>query len=227
MCHVAYLGAETPDSGDCITLKRRLIGLIANTAWRLRCGFQLPLIPTTLVQSHVMQVIVTSGLYHRLVLEKKERHNGVTSNTCHTNKWKGGKKEERSLLSLLEKELNSLLERDCIADKNQRSFDESTCALWISIWIATLERMLTTCIGGYLHLDESKDKSLNRRELFSEISLQCNVIALRIVVTNDRCRNIVRFRDYREISPLFPRCLFLNIDRGLSFHRIGYERKEN
>lgn len=40
----------------------------------------------------------------------------------------GGEKEERSLLSLLEKELNSLLERDCIADKNQRSFDESTCA---------------------------------------------------------------------------------------------------
>lgn len=70
MCHVAYLRAQTPDSGDCITLKRRLIGLIANTAWRLRRGFQLPLIPTTLVQSHVMQVIVTSGLYHRLVLKK-------------------------------------------------------------------------------------------------------------------------------------------------------------
>ena len=72
MCHVAYLRAQAPDSRDCVTLKRRLIGLIANTAGRLRGGFQLRLIPTTLVQSHVMQVIVTSGLYHRLVLKKEE-----------------------------------------------------------------------------------------------------------------------------------------------------------
>lgn len=48
----------------------------------------------------------------------------------------------------------------------------------------------------HLHLDESTDKSLNRKELFSEIALH--------VVTKYKYR-------YREISPLFSRCLFLNI----------------
>lgn len=49
----------------------------------------------------------------------------------------------------------------------------------------------------HLHLDESTDKSLNRRELFSEIAL-CG---------HERLKYKYR---YREIS-LFPRRLFLNI----------------
>lgn len=145
MCHVAYLRAQTPDSGDCITLKRRLIGLIANTAWRLRRGFQLPLIPTTLVQSHVMQVIVTSGLYHRLVLKKGRVTTALHPTFVRRINGKREKKKKREPLSRCKNLIRCLRWKSEIF---RRAFE--------SIWIATFERMLTHVfvITTSMHLDE-------------------------------------------------------------------------
>lgn len=143
---------------------------------------------------------------------------------------KGEKEKEKRSRCLVE-ELNSSLERDCIFDKNQRSFD---VRLWTDMnrnARKNVNHVFPVLASMHLHLDESKDKSLNRRELFSEISLERNRVTRGHERLIHKYRTISRYdiTITGKISPLFPR--FLNIEiiedhriSRISF-RIGYKGK--